>query len=83
MVGRVANLTTEVIPEINSNRPMCVRIGWSGGGGHFIAIAGYSTFGPPLIDVEDPWYSASTVTWSVLQSGYQGTGTWTHSYWTT
>ena len=83
LLGRAAILASEVIPEINANRPVGVRIGWSNGGGHFIAIAGYSTNGGPFVDVEDPWYSASTITYAVLQSAYKGRGTWTHTYWTT
>jgi hypothetical protein len=29
--------------EINGNRPLGVRIGWSSGGGHFVALSGYSS----------------------------------------
>jgi hypothetical protein len=70
--------------EIAAKRPVGVRIGWAGGGGHFIAIRGYSIVGPlHLIDVEDPWYAASVATYAGLQTAYKGSGTWTHSYWTT
>lgn len=82
MMAGAAPLNSQVITEINANRPVGVRIGWSGGGGHFVAIAGYSTNGGQFVDVEDPWYSASTVTYAVLQSAYKGTGAWTHTYWT-
>lgn len=80
MITGVASLSPQVITEINANRPMGVRIGWAGGGGHFIAIAGYSTNGGQFVDVEDPWYSASTVAYTVLQNAYKGTGSWTHTY---
>lgn len=73
----------QVTPEIDADRPVCLRIGWTGGGGHFIAVAGYSTSGGTFIDVEDPWYAASTVTLAALQTAYRGRGTWTHTYWTT
>jgi hypothetical protein len=82
MIAGAAPFTPQVTAEINASRPVGVRIGWSGGGGHFVAIAGYSTNGGQFVDVEDPWYSASTVTYAVLQSAYKGTGTWTHTYWT-
>lgn len=81
IVGAVP-LNPQVIAEIIANLPVGVRIGWPDGTGHFVAIAGYSTTGGQFVDVEDPWYSASTVTYAVLQSAYQGSGTWTHTYWT-
>jgi hypothetical protein len=50
----------------------------SGGIGHIHEW----TFGGQFLDLEDPWYAASTVAYAVLQTAYQGTGTWTHTYWT-
>jgi hypothetical protein len=79
MAGTIP-LIPRVIAEIDANRPVGVRIGWSGGGGHFIAIAGYSTNGAEFVDVEDPWYAASTVNWNVLLHAYKGNGTWTDTY---
>jgi len=75
---------------INSGRPPCARQGWSGGGGHFMAIVCYfegllgqlagagST--ARRLRISDPWYGDSVVDYTVFVSGYQGTGTWTHSY---
>ena len=75
---------------INSGRPPCARQGWSGGGGHFMAIVchfegllglivgGGST--AKRLRISDPWYGDSVVDYDVFVSGYQGTGTWTHSY---
>jgi hypothetical protein len=82
MIGGVAPLNPQVMTEVNANRPVGVRIAWVGGGAHFIAIAGYSTSGGQFVDVEDPWYSASTVAYAVLQNAYKGTGSWTRTYWT-
>jgi hypothetical protein len=82
MIPGAIPLMAGVAPEINADRPVGARIGWSGGGGHFIAIAGYSTNGGQFLDVEDPWYSASTVTYAVLQTAYEGSGAWTHTYYT-
>nr|MDO8114920.1 papain-like cysteine protease family protein [Candidatus Sigynarchaeota archaeon] len=70
----------EVVTEIDAGRPLCIRIGWSGGGGHFIAVDGYD-HEQDLVGVEDPWYGSSDVDYTVLQTAYQGTGTWTHTYW--
>lgn len=75
---------------INSSRPPCARQGWSGGGGHFMAIVCYfegllgriagagST--AKRLRISDPWYGDSVVDYDVFVSGYQGSGTWTHSY---
>jgi hypothetical protein len=67
--------------EINGGRPLGVRIGWSGGGGHFAVIAGYKPGpGEQRLAIEDPWYGASDLTYADFQSSYEGTGSWTHSY---
>jgi hypothetical protein len=75
---------------INSGRPPCARQGWSGGGGHFMAIVcsfegllglivgGGST--AKRLRISDPWYGDSVIDYDVFVSGYQGSGTWTHSY---
>jgi len=65
--------------EIDFNRPLCVRIGWKGGGGHFIAVDGYNQ-GLNMVAVDDPWYGASDIDLGVLQTAYQGSGSWTNSY---
>jgi hypothetical protein len=69
--------------EIDAARPLAWRIGWSGGGGHFAVIEGYRRFGGEWVAVDDPWFGASDVEVSSLTGGtYQGTGTWTHTYFT-
>jgi hypothetical protein len=68
--------------EIDGGRPLGVRIGWSGGGGHFVAIGGYRELPNQYLHVEDPWYGPSDVAYTTLQSSYQGNGSWTHTYWT-
>ena len=68
--------------EIDAGRPVCVRIGWSGGGGHFIAIEGYRA-DDASVAVEDPWHGSSDVPVAHFRNGrYQGTGSWTHTYYT-
>jgi hypothetical protein len=66
--------------ETAGGRPVGVRQAWSGGGAHFIMING----GGPnnMVTVKDPWYGASYITYATLVSGYQGTGSWTHTYYT-
>lgn len=71
----------EVRSEIDAGRPIGVRIGWGGGGGHFVAIGGYS--GQDVVDVHDPWFGHSSVDLMTFRARYQGNGRWTHSYRTT
>ena len=74
-----ANLRT----EIDNGRPLGVRIGWSGGGGHFNVLSCYTWRLRPLlqtIEVEDPWYGTSVWDYDTFRTAYQGSGSWTHSY---
>ncbi len=68
--------------EIDALRPLGVRIGWSGGGGHFVILAGYLEGATNYIGVEDPWYGSSDVAYDTFLTSYQGTGSWTHTYYT-
>jgi hypothetical protein len=65
--------------EIDAGRPVGARIGWSGGGGHFCVIYGYTAglFGDNYFDIDDPIYGKSHLTVSDFSNQYQGTGTWT------
>jgi hypothetical protein len=90
-LSRVGNLQSwsgtavplsEVEHELNAGRPLGVRIGWDGGGGHFVALAGYDDpgTGRGFLRVEDPWYGPSRMAYSAFRNAYQGTGSWTHTY---
>jgi len=71
----------QVRDEIDAGRPVGTRIGWSGGGGHFMAIYGYSLVsGVEYFDIDDPIYGKSHLTVADFSSNYQGSGTWTHTY---
>ena len=63
--------------EINGCRPFCLRIAWNGGGGHFVTVYGYSG---RLLNIGDPWYGNSVVTYDTFPNAYQGGGTWTDNY---
>jgi hypothetical protein len=65
--------------EIDAGRPVGARIRWSGGGGHFCVIYGYTAglFGDNYFDIDDPIYGKSHLTVSDFSNQYQGTGTWT------
>jgi hypothetical protein len=69
--------------EIDAGRPVGARIGWNGGGGHFIVIYGYSrVLAQEYFDINDPIYGKSHLAVSDFASNYQGSGTWTHTYFT-
>ena len=73
----------QVRDEIDAGRPVGARIGWSGGGGHFMVIYGYSVVaGVDYFDIDDPIYGKSHLTASDFASSYQGSGSWTHTYFT-
>ncbi len=64
--------------EIDAGRPVGARVGWSGGGGHFMVIYGYSLVGNvEYFDIDDPIYGKSHLTVADFSNNYQGTGTWT------
>ena len=74
---------TQVQAEIDAGRPVGARVGWSGGGGHFMVIYGYRRVGRTVyLDIADPIYGNSSPTMTTFSSSYQGSGTWTHSYYT-
>jgi hypothetical protein len=66
---------------VNAGTPPCIRIGWSGGGGHFIGVYGIEPTNQ--LWVTDPIYGQSLVSYATLTGGtYEGTGTWTNTYFT-
>jgi hypothetical protein len=67
--------------EIDANRPVGVRIGWFGGGGHFVMITGYRAAGGAReVDVQDPWTGTSHIPMDILAKSYKNRGKWTHTY---
>ena len=86
---RVAHLSSDtggttaigtMIEDLTAGNPVCIRIGWSGGGGHFIAATGAEH--PDTMIVDDPIYGQSVLSYNTLASDYQGSGSWTNSYYT-
>ena len=73
----------EVRAAIDSAAPICVRIEWSGGGGHFVMITGYSISGTEprfWLDVSDPFFPDTVLPFDFFSSQYYSVGHWTHSY---
>jgi hypothetical protein len=67
--------------EIDAGRPVGARIGWSGGGGHFVVVYGYSVWRDTLyVDIGDPVNGNSHQTLDDFSTNYLGSGTWTHYY---
>jgi peptidoglycan hydrolase-like protein with peptidoglycan-binding domain len=67
--------------EIIASRPLGIRIAWQGGGAHFVAAIGAE--GDDLVLVGDPGSGTnSLVDYTTLQTNYNGSGSWTHSYFT-
>ena len=72
----------QVQSEIGAGHVPCLRIGWNGGGGHFMAIARWfvGTGGTVFVEVQDPIAGASQIPYQTLVSNYQNAGKWTHHY---
>jgi hypothetical protein len=75
----------DVKAQINAGRPLGARIGWAGGGGHFMVIEGYRDGGTAAtqeVAIDDPIYGESQYTYNSYSTAYQGTtgNNWTHSY---
>jgi hypothetical protein len=74
--------------QINNAVPIAARIGWDGGGGHFVMVTGIGPDDPrgdnfTLVEIEDPsqsYYGSHFVPFATLVKGYRGLGTWTHYY---
>jgi len=67
--------------EVDGGRPLCLRTAWSGGGAHFLAIIGYRIL-QNMLAVDDPFYGKSDVSYTTFLTAYQGSGSWTHTYYT-
>jgi hypothetical protein len=69
--------------ELDNGLVVGTRIGWSGGGGHFMVIHGVSRIGSrEYLHIDDPIYKKSVLLYSQYATNYQGSGTWTHTYFT-
>ena len=83
--GNLASFSGGVDPmssvesQVNGRRVVGARIGWSGGGGHFVILDGYNDASATL-HVDDPFYGPSDISYDTFRTSYQGTGSWTHTY---
>ena len=68
---------------VNANLPLGLRIGWPGGGGHFIVIDGFVEYvsGEQVVNVEDPLFGPSSWDYQEILDDYLGEGgVWTDTY---
>ena len=71
----------DVKDELEKGLVVGARIGWSGGGGHFMVIHGVSKVGnTKYLHIDDPIYQKSVLPYNTFATAYQGSGTWTHYY---
>jgi polyglycine hydrolase-like protein/papain like cysteine protease AvrRpt2 len=79
VVAEKASIQT-LISQLSINDPVGIRIGWRGGGGHFILACGAEL--PGIVLIDDPIHGRSAVNYDSLANDYRGSGSWTHSYYT-
>ena len=67
--------------EVVASRPLGIRVAWNGGGAHFVAATG--TEHDSSVWVSDCGSgTTSLVAYDTLRTAYNGSGVWTHSYFT-
>lgn len=79
----IALSENEIRAQIDAGNLIGVRIGWASYGGHFVTIHGYNdSSGAFFVYVADPLYGKSFINLNNLSGSYQGTGSWTHTFYT-
>ena len=69
--------------ELNKGLVIGARIGWNGGGGHFMVIYGVTKrFNTQFVHIDDPVYGKSSMSYDQFATNYKGSGTWTNTYFT-
>jgi len=68
--------------EIDSARPVCARIQWRGGAGHFAIISGYRLLKSQTrqLMILDPLYGPSLQDDDAFRRGYRLSGQWTDTF---
>jgi hypothetical protein len=67
--------------RLDAGFPVGVRIGWGGGGGHFVLVTGYRWIeGEPALEICDPQLLNGLCRYDDFVSAYCAAGKWTHSY---
>lgn len=72
--------------EIKDGRPLGCRIRWPDDSGHFVVVHGYTNKTGDggrtenWVQVADPLFGPSDLTYDVFRTRYRKTGAWSHSY---
>jgi hypothetical protein len=84
LAGRSAGKASlsRIRSDLDAGRPVGARIGWAGGGGHFVMISGCLDDATGILEVRDPIYGTSEISVAAFAASYQGSGSWTHTYYT-
>ena len=74
---------SDIKNQIDQGLVVGTRIGWNGGGGHFMVIYGVSrVLFSEYLYIDDPIYGKTVLSYNEFATNYQGSGTWTHTYFT-
>ena len=73
---------SEIQTSVAAGFPVCVRIGWWSGGGHYVVITGASPEGSAeeWVTIADPLYESGDWQYDEFADFYFGIGQWTHTY---
>ena len=71
----------QIAQELGRDAPIGTRIGWPGGGGHFVVIDGLLDDGERTrVAIDDPLFGPTEMDLRSCLAAYHGSGRWTHSY---
>jgi len=71
----------EIRDQLAQGFPVCVRIEWPDGGGHFVVIDGADTVGGvQAVHIQDPLHDATTISYRDFLTRYRLVGRWTDTY---
>jgi hypothetical protein len=71
----------DIQSELLRGNPIAVRIGWEGGGGHFVIIRGCrDKSGVQTVNIVDPFFADSIHRYDDFCNAYLGQGEWTDTF---
>ena len=79
---------SDICKLIDKKMPVCARIQWPNGEGHFVVICGYrlTKDKKEFVEISDSWYEDSILPYDEFKQAYQGAGRpdgggfWSHTY---
>ncbi len=79
---------SDICTLIDNKIPICVRIQWPNGEGHFVVICGYrlTQDEKEFVEIADSWHEDSILPYDEFKQAYQGAGRpdggghWSHTY---